>query len=643
MKYLKLASLIVLSSSLLSDDNINFDHLLSEFTQKSDLSKNTKLSNVGHSIIFTRDDLDKMQARNLKDIIKGLPLMTYQENRFGFANIRNIGSLVPFSSSSVRVYLDDHEMVSGAYGSGFALFGNIELEFVDHIEVYYNAPSFEYSVESTSLLIKLHTKVPERDKGGKVLLSAGSKGYNQESAFYSDKVNDISYFAYVSNLDNKRDDALINEKEVSKDNGRKHLLATVYDKNNHILLDSQKFEQTPLSNLSVDGTASNSSLEQDNLQISYINSYFNNVRIKASYQKSYNSINFKDDNSLFGYPNLYDPYVVTDFLMEYDDSVYTSEVNYGHKTSSNKFFIGANTRMKKVDLIGVKHNNLHEDASSDYDRQNISSVFAQDELTITDNSIITAGGKYSEIDNNGGVDDHNFSLYRIGYIYNKNSLTSKVFYYHTPNLVEPYLYSSWFNFDNKKLKPEVSDMIYTQLEYEEGKNYASIMYGHNEQENTLYYNPTYMYIPLTRSFVGSIDNATDLQKTNFINFNYKYSLNSLNSIATNYFINFNDKTLAFDRYRQHGGYIRFLNTIGKVDLFNEIIYREDSIEKHATFDYSTGIKYKHTDSLFFSVKGENLFDKAYNEKIRTLDYSQIVVGESSPIDRRIYTTLEYMF
>ena len=628
MNIFKLTGFVILSSSILTADNSNLDQLLGEFSQKSDLSEKTKLSNAGHSIIFTRDDIERMQARNLKDIIKGLPLITYQENRFGVSNIRNLGSLVPFSSSSVRVYLDNHEMVSGAYGSSFALFGNIELEFVDHIEVYYNTPSFEYSVESTSLLIKLHTKVPQRDKGGKVALSNGSHGYNQQSAFYSDTLNDISYFAYASNLNNKRDKPLISDSEISRDNTRKHFLGTIADKHNHLLIDTQYVDQKPLSNLSVDGTSTNSLIEQNNLQISYINTYLNNIKIKASYQRAYNNINFRDNAILSGYPIYYPVY---DFQSEYNDSVLSSEIDYGYKDSLNNFYIGANARMKMVDVIRLKHNGRTILSDYDYDRQNIFSFFAQDELSITDNSIISAGVKYSNVDNNGGKDDTDFAMYRIGHVFNKNNFTSKIFYYHTPNLIEPYLYTSWFSNTTDSLKPEVSDIIYTQLEYEADKNYLSFMYGHNNQKNTLYTN------------VYLLDNAEESQKTNFVNLDYKYSFSSLNSIATNYFINFNEDTPSLGDYKEYGGYIRFLNTIGKVDIFNEIIYRENSIDKHASFDYSTGLKYKYTDNLFFSIKGENLFNKAYQEEIRTLNYANILAGQVSPIDRRIYATLEYMF
>ena len=54
-------------TSLFADD---MDNLLKEFSQKSDLSSKTKNENSGHLIIYTRNDLDKMQAKSLKDVLK---------------------------------------------------------------------------------------------------------------------------------------------------------------------------------------------------------------------------------------------------------------------------------------------------------------------------------------------------------------------------------------------------------------------------------------------------------------------------------------------------------------------------------------------------------------------------------------------
>ena len=635
----KIVSSLILSflvTNTLAEEN-NLDYLLGEYTQKSDLSKKTKLVNAGHSIIFTRDDIERMQARNLKDIVKTLPFFTYQEGRYGIPNLYNMGDFVPFSSSSVRIYIDDHEMMSGSYGSSFALLGNVELEFVDHIEVYYNTPSFEYSVESTYLLIKLHSKIPERDKGGKVLLSSGSYGTNQQTTFYTDKINNISYFAYLSNDNDKKDTFYINDEIVERDNQRKHFLGTIFNDNNHFLIDAQNTDIMPLSNMSLDGSSSGSDVEYNNLQMSYLNTSFDNIKLKTSYQRGTTDFNFIDNSPFF-----YDLNAgfVTKFSSKYNEELFSNEVDYNLKTDSNSLFLGANNRLKKVDIVKIQYNDSYNLHKPDYNEQVINSVFIQNEYLLTDNSVISAGAKYSDVNNNSNVDDQNLGLYRICYVYNKENFTGKVFYYHTPNLLEPYLYTSWFQ-NKLDLKPEVSDVIHTQFEYNYDKNYYSMIFGKSEQKDQIYFNTNYYFNPIYQRYEGSVDNFNEIAKKDFINFDYKYDFNPLNSIQFNYFTNF-IKSGPLGDYEELGGYIRLLNSIDRYYIFNEITYRRDSLDDENYFDYSTGIKYKYTNNLFLSIKGENLLDDGKTQKIYNL-VTKMQTGEVSTIDKRVYLTMEYMF
>ena len=637
MRIINLSIPVLLAINCFAQESTNLDYLIGEYTQKSDLSKNTKLANAGHSIIFTRDDIERMQARSLKDIVKTLPFFTYQEGRYGVPNLYSMGSFIPFSSSSVRIYIDEQEMMSGSYGSSFALLGNVELEFVDHIEIYYNTPSFEYSVESTSLLIKLHTKVPQRDKGGKVLLTNGSYGTNQQTSFYTDEINNISYFAYVSNDNDKKDSLYINDEKVERDNQRKHFLGTIFNDNNHFLIDAQKTDINPLSNISLDGSSSDSNVEYDNLQMSYLNTSFDNIKLKTSYQKGTTDFSFRDNSPFFFDMNA-GP--INKFSSKYNEELFSAEADYNLKTQSNSLFLGANGRLKKVDIVKVQYNDYYNLNKPTYSEQMINSVFVQNEYLLTDNSVISAGAKYSNIDNNGNVEDQDLGLYRIGYVYNKENFTGKLFYYHTPNLLEPYLYTSWFQ-NKLDLKPEVSDVVHSQFEYTYDKNYYSVIFGKSEQKNQIYFNTTYYYNPIYGRYEGSVDNFNEESKKDFINFDYKYDINPLNSIAFNYFTNF-VKSGPLGDYEELGGFVRLLNTIDKYYIFNEITYRKDSLDDENYFDYSAGIKYKYSDSLSLSIKGENLLNDGKTQKIYNL-ITTMQTAEVSTIDKRVYLTMEYMF
>jgi len=146
----------------------NVDKLLNDIQKHSDLSSKTKLENSGIRYIYTRDDIERMQIYTLKDVLKNLYPIGYNENRYGLVDPFSSNCKQPYLSALIRVYIDNQEITDGLYGSGLFVLGDENLDWVDHIEIYTRAPTYAYSVESTIVLIKLYTKREERDLGGKV-------------------------------------------------------------------------------------------------------------------------------------------------------------------------------------------------------------------------------------------------------------------------------------------------------------------------------------------------------------------------------------------------------------------------------------------------------------------------------------------
>lgn len=168
-----------------------------------------------------------------------------------------------------------------------------------------------------------------------------------------------------------------------------------------------------------------------------------------------------------------------------------------------------------------------------------------------------------------------------------------------------------------------------------------MIFGKSEQKDQIYFNTNYYFNPIYQRYEGSVDNFNEIAKKDFINFDYKYDFNPLNSIQFNYFTNF-IKSGPLGDYEELGGYIRLLNSIDRYYIFNEITYRRDSLDDENYFDYSTGIKYKYTNNLFLSIKGENLLDDGKTQKIYNL-VTKMQTAEVSTIDKRVYLTMEYMF
>lgn len=92
--------------------------------------------------------------------------------------------------------------------------------------------------------------------------------------------------------------------------------------------------------------------------------------------------------------------------------------------------------------------------------------------------------------------------------------------------------------------------------------------------------------------------------------------------------------------------VRNLNTVNSFDIFNEVAYRYEKSVHRSYIDYSAGIKYHANDSFSFALKGENLFDRAKENRYGRLNATTLQAEEPlsvSPIDRRVFVSMEYLF
>jgi len=124
-------------TSSYTNEHTSMDALLDTFRKNSDLSKKTRLENAGNVTIITHEELERMQARNLRDVMKSLPMLNYSENRWALSDPLYVAThVMPFNSNAIRIYIDNKEVSTASYGSGLYYLGNIDLGFVDHISTH---------------------------------------------------------------------------------------------------------------------------------------------------------------------------------------------------------------------------------------------------------------------------------------------------------------------------------------------------------------------------------------------------------------------------------------------------------------------------------------------------------------------------
>ncbi len=620
--------LLILVFSLYIYANENIDNILSDIEHKSDLSQKTKIANAGISFIYTRDDLNRMQAKYLKDILKSSYLLKYFENRYNIPDPFTQGNeLVPFKSSTVRIYIDNQEISTGLYGSGLVTYGDLDIGFIDHIEIYNQNPTYEYSTEATYILIKMYSKSILKDEGSKIEFNARSYGANRISGYTAQNLgNNWSHLTYLSYNNDKRDTYYSKSQPLSRDKKVTHLFSSIKNTNNRILIDITKQQKDAFIAQSADATPDDADLDLNSIHIGY-DSNFNNFSFLISYDYSETDFLFKDANSAPIYEQ----------SSSIKSNVFTTGIKYNFITNKNKLTTGIKYRNIYYNKEYVTLNNtpLPQPKTN---TQTISTIFAENKYSIEDNKILTFGLQVSDVKNNHSEQDDTLFMYRLGFTYIYNQWTSKTIISHNETALEPYLVDKYDVYITQGTKhSQEFDYITQNFIYEKDTNrYEFILNLMRFKNSLLQQSPTsnlldnykesiYLYSTLLRL----IHNYNRYDKLT-IRFGYKET----------------DNIPTINNIKNYTALIRNLNTYKNFDFFSELIFNRDTLVKKNFYDFSLGIKYNYNKDLILSLKGENIFDKAEETIFTRTDSSNfqpITPLFISPIDRKITFSVEYYF
>jgi iron complex outermembrane receptor protein len=182
--------------------------MLAQYDEATELSKITVRENAGYVIVFTREDLDNMQANTLNDVLNILRNFNLQRSRMGETQIIKAGA-GSFSISPVKVFINSHELNSVTFGNPIVKYGSMNLYYIDHIEVYQAGNSVSFGNESSGMVIKLYTKDPLRENGTFGQFSVDNRLSSRVNIIDAGTIGDK--YSYLINLD-------INKREVKDEN-----------------------------------------------------------------------------------------------------------------------------------------------------------------------------------------------------------------------------------------------------------------------------------------------------------------------------------------------------------------------------------------------------------------------------------------
>lgn len=618
-------SLSLLGCSINAFGDSSIEGLLNTIEKKSDLSEKTKLENSGFSTIYTRNDLDMMQVKYLSDIYK-YTMDGYRTSRYGLPDPLTYGP-VPFSSSMIRVFIDDQEITTAMYGSGMVILGDLDLGFADHIEVYNLSTSFVYSSEPTSTLIRIFSKKADRDAGGSVKGIVTSRGGSTQNVQYIGKENETDYLARISSSYDKRKEYETSKEDIDRDVKRYNLFTSIKDDTQSVLINASKTNKGGWVGPSADASLDTSKIESEDSHIGYSKT-FDDIKFSLAYDGLKDHARYQDSPLFYqkGVP-------INSIESKATSSALSAELKYNTTLGDHHIITGAKYRYKmiKFDMMQMNGVDVPQDGHT---RQSIGSLFVEDSYAFADNIVGTLGAQSSNVDNNGGYENEDVQMLRAGITYTNDQWTSKSFVFHTESYIEPYLIGSFYM---KSAYPEkmTLDSIAQEFKYEECPSLYEFFISYAWIQDAPYVNANMR--------VDTAD-ATTTHLSSYLQYTYQYD--AINKITLAYRYKEIDHAGYHQEFRNHQVILRNQNRYHKFDFFEEMFVTRSEYYDNTGFDLTLGVRYNISDNLIVSLKGQNLLNKAEKQTLSRFDFTTFTPMEplKIPIQERIVMLgVEWLF
>ena len=615
----------------------DLDMLLDAYAQDSDLSKITKKDSAGLLQIFTRDDIEAMQASNLQDILDSLPGIYLLKSGSNITSV-SASSVTQSGGTNTRLYINDHDMSSSAFGTAFLIWGEMPIEYIDHIEVYRATSSMEFGNETAILIIRLYTKTAARDSGTKMRLVADSLGGYNTNIYTADILeNGLSYFAYTnaSSLKHKTYHNSYQgvEYDLKSDIGSYNFFANLEYEEWKLDLGAYKKENDNFLGLSTSKhiTPTDGKLQAQQLYAHLSKKFENGVKLQLSYDNLIYDRDYVDPNGI----RVANAPTLNNYNIKFTDNIFSTILEKTFQTDSNHLLLGTFYKYK-----GFTNDGDYSDTNNSYVHQNsftnslnFYSLYIEDSYNLGNYMQIIGSVKYDILRYAKDIKDQNEFLGRIGIINTFSGFKTKLFYtrgyiplsfyqiYNPENMP----YKSNPNLDAPKTDTYTASISYAKEHYKTSFEIAHIVFN-----NYIFYNY------LSPNGWINIDDSASL--SSFL-FDFTYIFDKENTIKTNFSYGANSENVEDTpnfEFRLTG-----FNTYQKFTFFNALTYRTSYTYKNInigdTYDLTSAIKWHYTQDFSIGIRGENILNMGFEEAYKNLSYS-IPVRE-----QKFLINVEYQF
>lgn len=600
---MKIILLLGLLSSLLFSDSL--DALLQEYKSTSDNSLQTVNEKIGHVVIYSQKEIRLMQYTKLNDILKELPLFNINTNQFGLTNYSLTGSKTT-TSGFFRFFINDHEISSGYDQSTSLSWGDLPLDFVDHVEIYYGESSFSFGNETGIYFVRIYTKSALKENSSEINSWITSKGSNSQSFTNSSSFeNGWSYLMFL-NQEKIKYTSIYNAQKLNSNGTKRYFYADISNETTKINMGYTDVSKNNYTGLAFDATPNSGKNLSKDFFVDITHSFLDDKSLKANLSVDVNDRSYEEENTqsiaivpliTFSQYGPSGPRRYSEDLRFIKTNAYLSK---SFDVEDNSFIAAVNVKNKTYDV-----QNRQSDTNSAignfnaFDKETISSLLFQDSYQLKDDLILVANTKLDYYDRNDYLKDSSETLLRVGAIYTPTKNWGfKSFY--TQTALTPSFYNIDYTDTNKpKLKSQQYYIYSLEGVYTEGDSKFGVTFDHVEIDDFLYLSP-----------VGFINIDRTITTNGFL-FDYEYSFSERDKIHLNYYTSTLSETI---NNSTKGGYVKFMGGYQKFDYFTSIIYRNGyeylGLDIPDSFDMSLGVTYHVTKDLSYSLKANNILDRS---------------------------------
>jgi len=616
----------LLSSLLFASDDLEL--MLEQYNKENELYKQTVNKAAGNIIVFSREDLDNMQANTLNDVLNTIRMFTLQRSRLGETQIvkASAGNSIV---SPVKIFINSHELNNVTFGNPVAQYGSMNLYYIDHIEIYQAGSSVSFGNESSGMIIKLYTKDPLRENGIFGQFSIDNLG---STRFDFIDANALSKkYSYLINLDinQKNSNDNVDNYTLQRDSKKLQFFTQFRKKDDYIIEFGYMYERAnPYATFSLYPVKDQMQIG-DNFYLYIDKKFVNGVKVKLSTSLERVFLDYKNSTEV----NFSNGVSAKNIQARVNTKYSKLSVEKKSFFKNSKLFTSLSVKRAQLEVEKFKLEDKSQDSFLVDPKRDLLSINAEDIYNLSSNHMLTFGFKYDIYKPNYAKESKNF-IYRVGHIYHTEKFSSKLFVFN--RIVEPTIGQASFNplkvKSNSNLKSAKVDIWTFDFLYNLNSKVAI-----NSGIGSVHVKDAITIDKQKKQFVNS---STTVDYTRFI-LGIKYQYDLYNKYYVEYFRMIKDKKIS----PSSGALVQISNKINKFTIYNELVYRSAYTNElgqniDAGYDYTLALGYKYSKRLNIKLKGENLLNKASEIYI----YDDPNSGFFTPArDKRVLLSMEYSF